>query len=758
MQNGSIINMLRQKMPIILYYLAVLTPPVAILLMIRHFAVNVPIWDDWEIPSLLAKLYAGNLTLADLWAQHNEHRMVFPRLIILVLAYLTNYNLVAQMYAGFALRLLSLLLITRLLDLTLPQSRAALRPSLTILASFLLFSAVEHENWTWGFTAIPWNLTVLCVIITAWGLARWPAQWTGILVALVSTFIGTFSLAGGIILWGVGLLGIIAYNWICRKKIQWLQVIFWITAAIVIIAAYLTNYYKPHPVEFVLTNLVDVIIFILAYLGAPFSQASGYQSSAVLGFLGVVGLGVAIYRIARDSPGAKGHIVPWLMLTLFALPNAAITAIGRAGYGPELALGTRYVSVSILFWLSVLAVILIGFWQDLQDSHTPVRFGNIIMTAVVIALLPGYITSYIQGLSILKQKSQGLTTALDYLYDYEIVPDEIFQRMYPEGLRFRDRFSVIGSLRLSFFSNNVSARNPRLYAEPSIPAEAAVGELTQNIVVSQTFISRCKQLSRFDLQFATQGREHIQQPVVVRLTDMETGQQVYEETISISEINDNGWRQFLFEPLPHSAGKTYRISLFAPNSQPGEAITLWRSQTDAYPGGEAFVNDSPIHSDLAFRYGCAPLPTGATRLDLSSGFPSEMITWTTFVINDQTKDVIFAHPLSSIAWPIILPENKSVVLETFLGLNPLMWGEPISDGATFNVQVESVDGTITSLFSRHVDPYHNEQDRQWIPVRVDLSQYAGQAIALWLETDTGPAGNGNFDWAGWASPVLTVSQ
>src|SRR5438046_3107298 len=58
---------------------AIALPAVIVLLFVQAHAVNVPYWDEWEsVPDILAA-HLRRLTIADLWRQHNEHRIFFPR-------------------------------------------------------------------------------------------------------------------------------------------------------------------------------------------------------------------------------------------------------------------------------------------------------------------------------------------------------------------------------------------------------------------------------------------------------------------------------------------------------------------------------------------------------------------------------------------------------------------------------------------------------------------------------------------------------
>lgn len=62
------------------------------------FGVNVVWRDEWHIVTLLHKLSSGTLTVLDLWEPHNVHRFFFPRVAILLLAVLTKWNTIAEMY------------------------------------------------------------------------------------------------------------------------------------------------------------------------------------------------------------------------------------------------------------------------------------------------------------------------------------------------------------------------------------------------------------------------------------------------------------------------------------------------------------------------------------------------------------------------------------------------------------------------------------------------------------------------------------
>ena len=130
-----------------------------------------------------------------------------------------------------------------------------------------------------------------------------------------------------------------------------------------------------------------------------------------------------------------------------------------------------------------------------------------------------------------------------------------------------------------------------------------------------------------------------------------------------------------------------------------------------------------------------------------------------FTIQGVNRDTIFMHPNSSAAYDVQLPsahQGTSQVLASFsIGMSPDSWSQP-GDGVEFLVKVKDPSGEQT-VFSQYIDPKHNPADQQWRHYSVDLSEYAGQAIQVILETNSGPAGDLQFDWAGWGDPVLVAN-
>src|SRR5436190_1531208 len=66
--------------------LLLLCPVISTLVYIARYGVNVPFLDDWLFIEFMQKYMTQGITLHDLFAQHNEARILFPRLVMLGLA------------------------------------------------------------------------------------------------------------------------------------------------------------------------------------------------------------------------------------------------------------------------------------------------------------------------------------------------------------------------------------------------------------------------------------------------------------------------------------------------------------------------------------------------------------------------------------------------------------------------------------------------------------------------------------------------
>ena len=139
---------------------------------------------------------------------------------------------------------------------------------------------------------------------------------------------------------------------------------------------------------------------------------------------------------------------------------------------------------------------------------------------------------------------------------------------------------------------------------------------------------------------------------------------------------------------------------------------------------------------------------GATKRPADRTFTVEDVT-----LNGETHRAINAMPPARITWRVTVPEDAW--LRVRVGMKPESWTAE-GNGALFFVVV-SDDRTSETLFEQFINPFRNEGDRKWVPVMVDLSQYAGEEINIIFNTWTGRKGEADDprnDLAVWGAPEI----
>lgn len=120
------------------------------------------------------------------------------------------------------------------------------------------------------------------------------------------------------------------------------------------------------------------------------------------------------------------------------------------------------------------------------------------------------------------------------------------------------------------------------------------------------------------------------------------------------------------------------------------------------------------------------------------------------VINGLSPPALFAHPPSRVTWTVTVPAGKTL-FKTYIALRPYVW-EHRSDGVTFDVSV--TDGTHETTMTRFLDPAARLNDRAWVEMNLDVSEYAGRSVDVTLATSAGPRGDVGWDWALWGNPRI----
>jgi hypothetical protein len=172
------------------------------LALIGRYGSAVPFWDEWDAEgaNLFAPFLDGRLTLSDLMAAHNEHRVLVTRLLAMaILEVGGRWDVIPQMVLNAALHSATLVMIALSLAASGPSNR---KTTLAILLFTSLAGAVPFgwENTLLGFNthfylsiALSWACMAILVGAGAFS-RRW---WAGVVIGagcLFTTASGALSL------------------------------------------------------------------------------------------------------------------------------------------------------------------------------------------------------------------------------------------------------------------------------------------------------------------------------------------------------------------------------------------------------------------------------------------------------------------------------------------------------------------------------------------------------------------------------------
>jgi hypothetical protein len=392
----------RLRRGLALYALALAALPLAFLLWkLSRIGHDFPYWDAWELLPLMQRWEAGVLGFADLWAQHNEHRILIPRAIMLSLAYATGWNTGFEVALGI-LCAGALVATLSAFALRAPADRALTPPWWVVpVFSFLIFSWTQMENWIWG-----WQFMV-CLSTAAVGmgmvLLSGDAPWR-FAAAVALGIVATFSFANGLLYW-IAAAPVVLLAGALAPRVRLRRVLIWGGIGAACIIAYLIGYAKPEvtPSLGSVWQAPQLILgYVVLYLGAPLTALftrppwHGPLTFPVQIWMylpGVIGLGAGAWLLValwRARTVCATRLSPWLGLILFAGGSATVTAVGRAGYGLGQALTSAYIPISSLYWCGLVG--LFALWLQPRQPLTllpPVRIAALLGGAALgmLALL-----------------------------------------------------------------------------------------------------------------------------------------------------------------------------------------------------------------------------------------------------------------------------------------------------------------------------------------------------------------------------------
>jgi hypothetical protein len=167
------------------------------------------------------------------------------------------------------------------------------------------------------------------------------------------------------------------------------------------------------------------------------------------------------------------------------------------------------------------------------------------------------------------------------------------------------------------------------------------------------------------------------------------------------------------------------------------------------------------------------LPQALQRYSFENGTQGDLATLNVsdylptveeITINNESRTAIKQIPIapwnSQMVDSNIIYRNISILsgskLSFGIAMHPDSWTKD-TNGVTFNVLVEDETG-IHEVFSKHINPHENTEDRKWQDFLLDLNEFGDKSVSIYFVTNPGPNSSNAYDWAYWSKPLMLESH
>jgi hypothetical protein len=311
-------------------------------------AVNVPFWDEWEM--LAPQQLPAGLSLAWLYEQHNEHRVVTSKLLTWALYRFNGWNHVGHQAINFLLYGLLLFVLVRF------AKRSAPWLDTWISVSFIIFllSPIAYENHFWGFQST-FHFSLLFFFSSVHLFYREHQYWSHLLLGSLMALLAMYSASIGLVASLANLLLFSVFK-LSRLKMaagagarnlevrQWLAVLAVVGAGF---ALWLAGYNSlAHQSSYVLPHTRQFWLFFAGIAGLGFGlDTTSFLPNLFCLLIVFTPIVVHVWRTGGRFPNAS-----WAVYAAVAGVVAALAAItlGRASFGIPPSKGSRYSEIAMM--------------------------------------------------------------------------------------------------------------------------------------------------------------------------------------------------------------------------------------------------------------------------------------------------------------------------------------------------------------------------------------------------------------------------
>ncbi|MGO9476520.1 MAG: hypothetical protein ACLP7I_01100, partial [Limisphaerales bacterium] len=191
-------------------------------------------------------------------------------------------------------------------------------------------------------------------------LAGEPFGWRRFAAAALLGFVASFSFANGVLFWPVGLFLLLAVPIGGRQRIA--AIAGWLLISALTVGAYFHHYRSPEghpPWDCLFHQPLTYVAYLLKYFGNFFGQhavgdiPTHGDIALAAGLVGIVALGWAAGVLLRGKIADFRTLLPYFAMSLYSVITALVTGVGRLGFGSDEATFSRYCTMMVPFWASL---------------------------------------------------------------------------------------------------------------------------------------------------------------------------------------------------------------------------------------------------------------------------------------------------------------------------------------------------------------------------------------------------------------------
>lgn len=454
---------------------SVLWIPAAIagLIFVATRGTSVPYWDQFAVAEFLIHTAdtTGVPSFSALFAQHNESRKFFPRLLFWLLSLPGTWDVRREMFAHVALLIAGAGLLTLLARRTLPPWPAAFA---SLIGGVLLLSVSQWQNLLWGIqivTSIPTVALLLSVYVLY--LDR-PHLYLRTALAALCALVATFSYANGMALWPL-LVPVLLLAPASTPRHRRIALVGFILIATAAIGAYFYNYARPgsHPgFDTAVKSPEAALRYFILFLGngirispsQPVPMLVGALAFALICICTVLLYGSAF---VHRSLGPLRTACPWLTLAAYSLLSAATTTAGRLGFGVQTALSERYVTFALPLFIALLPLTWLALRELLPSRVSAAAYACTFLAGAITALHFVSIPLAIEESATFRNNRERALILATFI---DVIPNgpEIATELFPVPNQARGSLTALNRLKKLPFPFAASSL-ASAYASPNGP-------------------------------------------------------------------------------------------------------------------------------------------------------------------------------------------------------------------------------------------------------------------------------------------------